>query len=379
MTETPTVSIPEHFASLDDPRRDHGKLYPIEEILLLTICAVICGADTFVAIEQFGRAKADFLRRFLPFKEGIPSHDTLGDLFARIDPARFEHCFAGWVRAAFERTGGQVIALDGKRLRRSYDRDAKRAPIEVVSAWATQNHLVLGQVRVEEDSNEITAIEPLLALLDLSGCIVSIDAAGCQREVAAAIIEREADYVLALKGNQRHLHEEALALFARLEAHGFAGCEATETADGGHDRVEVRRCWALDVEERGLVDTAGWPSLRTVALVECERTLLRGGLEKTTRERRLYISSLQADAVRLLSSVRSHWQIENQVHWVLDVAFGEDQSRVRKGHAASNMALLRRLALNLLKQERSLKLGLASKRLRAGWDEAYLLKILQQL
>lgn len=387
MRDTPTASITEHFAALDDPRREHGKRYPIEEIFLLTICAVICGAGNFVAIEHFGRAKIAFLRRFLPFKEGIPSHDTIGDLFARLDPAQFERCFADWVRAVFERTDGQLVPIDGKQLRRSYDRRSGRGAIEMVSAWATENHLVLGQVRVEQGRGEITAIKPLLALLDVSGCIVSIDAIGSHREVAAEIIEREADYVLALKANQRHLHEEVEALFARLEAHGFAGCEATVETDGGHGRVEVRRCWALDVEERGLVETSGWPSLRTVALVECERTVLhaaggpRGGPEgeTSTRERRFYISSLGADASVLLSSVRSHWQIENRVHWVMDVVFEEDQSRVRKGHAASNLAIVRRLALNLLKQERSLKLGIANKRLRAGWDEAYLLKLLQPL
>ena len=312
-----------------------------------------------------------------PFENGIPSHDTIGDLFARIDPAAFERCFADWVGAVFARTRGQVVPIDGKTLRRSYDRHSNRAAIEMVSAWATENHLVLGQVRVEEDSNEITAIAPLLALLDVSGCIVSVDAIGCQQEVASEVIRRRADYVLALKANQRHLREEVEATFARLEAHGFASCDATETTDGGHGRVEVRRCWALDVEERGLVDTDGWASLKTVALVECERTLWREGVEQTTRQRRYYVSSLEADADRILSSVRSHWQVENQVHWVMDVAFGEDLSRVRQGHAASNMATVRRLALNLLKQERSLKLGLASKRLRAGWDEAYLLKILQ--
>ena len=377
--DTPTATIAEHFSTLDDPRRDHRKLYPLEEVLLLTICAVICGADTSVAIEQFGRAKGAFLRRFLPFKNGIPSHDTIGDLFARIDPVQFERRFADWVGAVFERTQGQVIPIDGKRLRRSYDRHAGRAAIEMVSAWASESHLVLGQVRVEEGSNEITAIRPLLELLDVTGCIVSVDAIGCQQDVASEIIRREADYVPALKANQRHLHEEVEALFARLEAGGFAGCDATATTDGGHGRVEVRRCWALDVEERGLVETSGWPALRTVALVECERTLLGEGHERTTRERRFYIPSLTADAGHLLSSVRSHWQIENQVHWVLDVAFGEDLSRVRKGHAASNMAMVRRLALNLLKQERSLKLGTANKRLRAGWDETYLLKILHPL
>ncbi len=367
---TPTVAIMEHFSLIDDPRRDHGKRHVLEEILVLTICAVICGADSFVAVEAFGKAKIDWLRRFLSLPNGIPSHDTLGAVFARLNPRQFEQCFLQWVNAVFARTTGKVIAIDGKTLRRSYDRKSKKAALPMVSAWATTNHLVLGQVAVDEHSNEITAIPHLLDVLDVQGCIVTIDAIGCQQDIAAQIIDQGGDYVLAVKANQSSLFTEVQQCFADIEADGM---RFYETEEHGHGREETRWYW--------MTETVPWPlrriqrkGLRSMGVVEASRMV--GA--KYTVERRYYISSLPADAQRLAEAVRGHWGIENNLHWVLDVAFREDESRIRMGYATENMAIVRRIALNLLKQDTSVKLGIANKRLKAGWDEHYLLNILLQ-
>ena len=351
--------------------------------MTLTICAVICGADSFTAIEAFGQAKQRWLGQFLDLEHGIPSHDTIGRVFAGIDPEAFEECFLTWVEAACEATDGEVIAIDGKTLRRSYDRHAGKAALHMVSAWATANGLALGQVRTAEKSNEITAIPELLEVLSLSGCIVTIDAMGCQRAIAEAITDQGADYVLALKGNQGELRADTEALFDRVRGREgnledefeSAAVSTYKSVTGGHGRVETRRCWALDVAEQGWVDLEGWSKLRTVCMVEQER--FDG--EETTTQRRYYISSLAPEAEVLLRAVRSHWHIENKLHWVLDVAFREDESRIRTGHAAQNMAVVRRLALNLLKQEPTSSAGIKNRRLRAGWDEAYLRKVLSGL
>lgn len=370
-----SFSLTDCFAHIEDPRVERTKLHLLEDILALTICAVICGADTFVAVEQFGRAKHDWLKRFLKLPNGIPSHDTIGDVLARIDPQAFEQGFLDWVRGIADLTEGEVVAIDGKHLRRSYDQASKKAAIKMVGAWAAENHLVLGQVKIDDNANEISTIPRLLAVLNLTGCIVTIDAAGCQRAIAEQIRDQGADYVLSLKDNQEGLHDEVEHLFERLAAQDYLGCAHHQTLDGEHGRIEQRRGYALEIGERGLLDTEGWADLRSVLLVEAERTLG----EKTSLKRRLFITSLGAEAECLMKAVRCHWHIENQMHWVLDVAFSEDASRIRKGHAPENMATVRRIALNLLKQEKSLKVGLANKRLRAGWDEAYLRKIIQQI
>lgn len=343
-----------HFSSLVDPRRDHGKLHRLEDILVLAICAVICGADSFVAIEAFGHAKHDFLRRFLTLPNGIPSHDTIRAVFTRLDPRHFEHCFLDWVNAVFERTTGKVIAIDGKTLRRSYDRSSKKAPLQMVSAWAASNRLVLGQVAVDEHSNEITAIPQLLELLDLNGCIVTIDAIGCQQDIAAQIIDQGGDYVLTVKANQGSLWQEVHQCFAEPDAEGI---QFFETEEQGHGRDETRWYWMTETLPWPL-RRIQWKGLRSMGVVEASRTVG----EKYTVERRYYISSLPADAERLAEAVRGHWGIENSVHWVLDVAFREDESRIRTGHAAENMAVVRRIALNLLKQDTRVKLGVANKR-----------------
>ena len=331
---------------------------------------MICGADSFVAVEAFGNAKFRWLRRFLTLPHGIPSHDTIGAVFAQLNPRQFEQCFLDWVNAVFARTTGTVVAIDGKTLRRSYDRKSKKAAIQMVSAWATTNHLILGQVKVDDGSNEITAIPQLLDGLDLNGCIVTIDAIGCQQDIAAQIIDQGGDYVLAVKANQGSLFTEVHQCFADIEAEGM---RFYETEAQGHGREETRWYWMTETLPWPL-RRSQWKGLRSMGVVEASRTVD----EKYSVERRYYISSLPADAERLAEAVRGHWHIENQVHWVLDVAFREDQSRIRMGHAAENMAVVRRIALNLLKHDTSVKLGVLNKRLKAGWDEDYLLKILLQ-
>lgn len=370
----PSPALSKYFGDLDDPRREGSTDYPLSEIVILTICAVICGADGFTSIASFGEAKKDWLRQFLELENGIPSHDTIGRLFGLLDPEAFETCFSQWVEAACEHIDGEVVAIDGKTLRRSYDRNSNKAALHMVSAWASENGLALGQVKTSDKSNEITAIPELLEVLDVSGCIVTIDAMGCQRAIAEAITDQDADYVLALKDNQGELRADTEAIFERIRESGEEPTPAYKSVTGGHDRVETRRCWAVGVEDKGLVDLEGWQGLRTVCMVECER--LKG--KETCVERRYYVSSLEADAETLLKATRRHWHIENRMHWVLDVAFREDQSRIRAGHAAQNMATVRRLALSLLQREDSFSVGVKNKRLRAGWDHKYLQKVLQQ-
>lgn len=360
-------------------------MHRLDEIMVLSICAVICGADGFTSIEEFGRAKEDWLRSFLELEHGIPSHDTIGRVFARIDPAEFEQCFLEWVRSACEATDGEVVAIDGKTLRRSYDRASGQAALHMVDAWASKRRMTLGQLKTEGKSNEITAIPKLLETLEVAGCIVSCDAMGCQRDIAKAVVEEGADYVLTLKSNQGELLADTKALFDKLDESVSSGQVASskhchQSTDGGHGRVEVRRCQALDIGGKGWLDTDGWPGLRTVGRVTAERHVGdEATTEETTVETRYFISSLEADAEQFLEAVRTHWHVENKLHWVLDVAFGEDQSRIRTSHAPENMAVVRRLALNLLEQEKSSSVGVKNRRLRAGWDDDYLLKVLQHL
>jgi predicted transposase YbfD/YdcC len=365
-----------HFAELNDPRVERSKRHKLIDIIAITLCGVICGAETWVDIAAFGQAKQAWLKQFLELPNGIPSHDTFGDVFARLDPEAFQRCFAEWVQAVVEVSAGQVVAIDGKTLRGSGDTVLGKRAIHMVSAWASGNGLVLGQVKVDDKSNEITAIPALLRVLALKGCIVTIDAMGCQTEIAAQIVEQEADYVLSLKENQGRLYQDVKELFEyalNLRQPPFA-LDHVRVVEKAHGRLEIRECWTL-TDANGfpaLRTSADWKGLQTLVMVRRERRV-QG---KVSQETAFYIASLAATAQRLLDCTRLHWSIENALHWVLDVAFHEDASQVRKDHAPQNFALIRHWALNLLKTDTTVKASLHTKRLTAGWNDSYLLRLL---
>ena len=370
------ASVMDHFQDLEDPRIERSKRHGLLDILTIAICAVICGADSWVYVEMFGKSKEEWFRSFLDLPNGIPSHDTFGDVFSRLDPDRFQECFMEWSQAVAGLLPGEVVAIDGKTVRRSHDKRAGKQAIHLVSAWAAANTLTLGQVKTDQKSNEITAIPRLLELLELNGCIVTIDAMGCQKEIAQGILDRGADYLLAVKENQGRLYQDVRDLFDGAEELGWDGVpyDYATTLNKGHGRIERRECWAIsDPSCLGYLSTGGdWPGLCSVVKVVGRRDTDTG----ITVQPRYYISSLDVSAERLLEAVRAHWSIENSLHWSLDVTFREDQSRVRKDHSSQNMATLRQISHNLLKRETSLKVGIQGKRLQAGWREDYLLKVL---
>jgi len=373
MARPASTSIADHFRTLPDPRVRRTRRHALVDLLVITLCAAICGADDWVAIARFGRAKRKWFRGFLTLRHGIPSHDTFGRVFAALDPDAFRTAFLAWVQTVAEELPGEVIAVDGRTLRRTFDTASAKAAIHRVSAWAAAQGLCLGQVKTDTKSNEITAIPARLHLLALAGRVVTIDAMGCQTAIARTIHAKGGDYLLSLKGNQTRLQDDVRTFFADAETRAFRDLPHTtaETVDGDHGRIEVRRAWATD-DLAWLAQRRRWAGLRSVLRVDSERTIK----DRTTHETRFFISSLPPDAAHLARVARSHWAIENGLHWGLDVAMNQDQTRIRTGHAPENLAILHHIALNLLKQDRTEKLGIKNTRLAAGWDHDYLLRVI---
>lgn len=369
------TSISKHFISISDPRIPNKTQHPLLSILTIVLCAVISGSEDFYDIEEYAESKREFFETFLDLPGGIPSHDTINRVISRINPKEFSDCIIEWTNTLSGKMKG-VIAIDGKTLRRSYQDASKASPLHIVSAWSSENGIVLGQVQTDKKSNEITAIPRLLELLDIKGSIVTIDAMGCQTAIAGKILAGGGDYLLALKENQKGSLDSVKYLFDWEMRHGFRGVCHTEnhSLDKGHGRIETRRTFAigeLDTIE-GLDFRTKWPGLQSVAMVESTREINN----VSTTERRYYISSLPANARVIGDSVRSHWGIENSLHWVMDVTFHEDYARNRKDHSAANMATMRRFALNLIKQDKTTKGSIKVRRKRAGWKDEYLLTLL---
>jgi len=382
VTKLEKASLVAHFARMPDPRINRRKAHDLVDILVIAVCTLLCAGETFNDMEDFGKAKQAWFKTFLSLRNGIPSHDTFNRVFAALDPKQFLDCFLRWTQSLRQVVHQEIVALDGKALRRALNQD--QSVKYIVSAWAESNGLVLGQLKVADKSNEITAVPELLRVLELSGCIVTIDAMGCQRKIAREIIEADADYVLALKGNQETVHAEVKSFLdaALVEqqtprpkgaqlSQAAATLASLETVEKDHGRFEIRRYYQSEQLD-WFADRLKWEGLRSVGMVES----LREVDGKTTVERRYYLASLPLGVETFARAVRSHWGVENKVHWIMDVCFREDQSRARAGYAAENLATLRRLALNLLQREKTKKRGIRGKQLNASWDHAYLLRLL---
>jgi predicted transposase YbfD/YdcC len=356
-----------HFKDMPDPRQRSKVIYPLDEVLLLCLLAVLGGAETFTDIARFGETKIQLLRRFRPFRDGTPAHDHLGDIFATLDAKEFQRCFVAWV-AGLTGAPVDVIAIDGKTLRRSYQKKGGKEPIHMVSAFAARQRLVLGQVKVAEKSNEIVAIPALLAMLAIEGAIVTIDAMGCQRDIAQEILNKKADYVLALKGNQGTLREDVEVFTAEQKANGFKDTKVSrhETVDGDHGRIETRTYTAIhDVD--WIQERHDWPGLKGVVMVESTREIG----DKVERETRFYITSLVMLASQLGPVIRSHWAVENSLHWVMDMTFRDDECRIRTDHAPANFTTIKHMAHNLIRRAPG-KDSLRLKRKVAAWDDDFL-------
>ena len=374
MSSTPHPdSIAFHFSVLTDPRMDRTKYHSLHDILVIALCAMLCGAEAFTDFAQFGDCRLPWFKTVLELPHGIPSHDTFRRVFAMLNPREFSNCFRSWTESLRKAVSCEIVAIDGKTLRRSHHKSEGLGPIHMVSAWARENGLVLGQIKVDEKSNEITAIPELIRTLNLAGCIVTIDAMGCQTKIVEAIAEAKADYVIALKGNQGAIHGEVKNFMEAAEANDFGGIvtDILETTERGHGRKETRR-YAITSEIEWLTDLSRWENLRSIAMVESVREI-QGVV---TTERRFFLCSIAANAKELERAVRGHWSIENTLHWCLDVSFNEDQCRTRAGYAAENMALLRHMTMNVLKQDASNKSSIKGRKKIAGWNNAYLVKLL---
>ncbi len=356
-----------HFQTITDPRIERCRRHELIDILFLAICAVLCGAEGWEEIEDFGHARLTWLKRFFTFENDIPTHDTIARVLSRLEPDALQSSFISWINAACELSNGEVIAIDGKTVRRSFKKGDRKSAIHMVSAWANENNLILGQQKVNSKSNEITAIPALLELLDLKDCIITIDAMGCQTAIAEIIISKGADYVLALKGNQGALSDEVKHLFEQQTLPALKQ-DQHQDVDTGHGRNELRICRQLAIDKKWLPESQRWPKLTTIIEISATREI---GDNKTT-EKRYYISSLLLNAQQANSAVRQHWSIENKLHWVLDVIFREDESRIRRGNGAEVMSTLRRITLNLLKNNTTKKAGLKRKRKMAALDEDFL-------
>ena len=372
MTLLSHKSIPECFARISDPRLDRKKLHPLINVLTISLCAMLCGAESFDEMEAFGLERRQWLGQFLDLSQGIPSHDTFNRVFSLIDPKAFNQSFMEWTQSIRQAIGREIVALDGKQLRRSGG--ANVSATHIVSAWAHENGLCLGQQKVDDKSNEITAIPELLRALELSGCIVTIDAMGCQKTIAREICNADADYVLALKGNHELLHHEVRTFLEDALARNFQNLphDYFETIEKDHGRIETRKYW-ITTHIGWMAEAKLWENLRAVGLVEDTRQ--SNGTVST--ERRFYLTSLPCDAKEFARAVRGHWSVENNLHWCLDVCFHEDQARARAGFAAQNLSTLRHLCLNILKQDSSKKLSLKRKRFKAALNPDFLASLLR--
>lgn len=364
-----SIAFLDFFADLEDPRIDRHKLYPLDEVLLTTLCAYICDAKSWEDIQEFGETRLDFLKKYLPYKNGIPSHDTFSRVFSLMNPQEFKQCFVRWVQTLQEHAS-EIINIDGKTLRGSFDKRDGQKAIHMVSAFASHSRLVLGQEKVTEKSNEITAIPKLLDLLFLRGAIITIDAMGCQKSIAAKIREKGADYLLALKGNHGDLHDDVRTYFEGVNRKELT---TYSDIDKGHGRIEIRKC-TLSTDIKWLDQRILWKDLNCI--IEIESTRICG--EKESSERRYYLSSMSGNPKEIAHAIRSHWSIENSLHWVLDVTFNEDKSRIRKKNAPENMAIVRHTALNLLRNNGDNKTSLVRRRRRSLYRESYLANTLQK-